>query len=49
MPMTFSAAINRAPMRPFQVTVALFGLLLLVVDGIDLQSLPLVTPPILQE
>lgn len=49
MPMTFSAAIARAPLRPFQVTVALFGLLLLVVDGIDLQSLPLVTPPILEE
>jgi AAHS family 4-hydroxybenzoate transporter-like MFS transporter len=48
MAMTFSAAIDRAPMRPFQVTVALFGLLLLVVDGIDLQSLPLVTPPILE-
>jgi AAHS family 4-hydroxybenzoate transporter-like MFS transporter len=49
MAMTFSAAINRAPMRTFQITTALFGLLLLVVDGIDLQSLPLVTPPILQE
>jgi AAHS family 4-hydroxybenzoate transporter-like MFS transporter len=49
MPMTFSAAIARAPLRPFQVTVALFALLLLVVDGIDLQSLPLVTPPILEE
>lgn len=49
MAMTFSAAIERAPMRPFQITVALFALLLLVVDGIDLQSLPLVTPPILQE
>lgn len=49
MAMTFSAAIDRAPMRPFQVTVALFGLLLLVVDGIDLQSLPLVTPPIIEE
>lgn len=49
MAMTFSEAINRAPMRPFQVFVAVFGLLLLVVDGIDLQSLPLVTPPILAE
>ena len=49
MSMTFSAAINRAPMRPFQVMVSLFGLLLLVVDGIDLQSLPLLTPPILEE
>ena len=49
MPMTFSAAIARAPLRPFQVTVALFALLLLVFDGIDLQSLPLVTPPVLEE
>jgi AAHS family 4-hydroxybenzoate transporter-like MFS transporter len=49
MPMTFSAAIARAPLRPFQILVALVGLLLLVVDGIDLQSLPLVTPPILKE
>jgi AAHS family 4-hydroxybenzoate transporter-like MFS transporter len=49
MPVTFSAAIARAPLRPFQVTVALFALLLLVVDGIDLQSLPLLTPPILEE
>jgi AAHS family 4-hydroxybenzoate transporter-like MFS transporter len=49
MPMTFSAAIARAPLRPFQVTVALFALLLLVFDGVDLQSLPLVTPPILEE
>jgi AAHS family 4-hydroxybenzoate transporter-like MFS transporter len=49
MAMTFSAAIARAPLRPFQVTVVLFALLLLVVDGIDLQSLPLLTPPILEE
>ena len=49
MPVAFSEAIARAPLRPFQVTVALFALLLLVVDGIDLQSLPLLTPPILEE
>jgi AAHS family 4-hydroxybenzoate transporter-like MFS transporter len=47
--MSFSAALDRSPVRPFQLTVIGFGLLLLVVDGIDLQSLPLVTPLILQE
>lgn len=49
MPMTFSQAIARAPLKPFQWTVIGFGLLMLVVDGIDLQSLPLVTPLILNE
>ena len=49
MPMTFSAAIARAPLKPFQLAVIGFGLLMLVVDGIDLQSLPLVTPLILEE
>jgi AAHS family 4-hydroxybenzoate transporter-like MFS transporter len=47
--MSFSAALDRSPVRPFQLTVVVFGLLLLVVDGIDLQSLPLVTPLILGE
>lgn len=47
--MTFNAAIAQAPLRPFQVMVLVFGLALLVVDGIDLQSLPLVTPLILEE
>jgi AAHS family 4-hydroxybenzoate transporter-like MFS transporter len=47
--MSFSAALDRSPVRPFQLTVVAFGLLLLVVDGIDLQSLPLVTPLILTE
>jgi AAHS family 4-hydroxybenzoate transporter-like MFS transporter len=49
MQSTFSAAIANARLRPFQVLVLVFGLALLVVDGIDLQSLPLVTPPILDE
>lgn len=49
MQSTFSAAIARAPIRPFQVVVMVFGLLLLVADGIDLQSLPLVVPDILAE
>lgn len=45
----FSAAIANAPLRPFQIAVAVFGLGLLVMDGVDLQSLPLVTPLILDE
>jgi AAHS family 4-hydroxybenzoate transporter-like MFS transporter len=49
MQMSFSAALDRSPVRPFQLTVIVFGLLLLVFDGIDLQSLPLVTPLILAE
>ena len=49
MQMSFSAALDRSPVRPFQLIVVLFGLLFLVVDGIDLQSLPLVTPLILSE
>ncbi|HSG32933.1 MAG TPA: MFS transporter [Sphingomonadaceae bacterium] len=47
--MPFSAAIANAPLRSFQIMVALFGLALLVMDGVDLQSLPLVTPLILDE
>ena len=47
--MPFSAAIADAPLRPYQVLVALFGLAMLVIDGIDLQSLSLVTPVILEE
>lgn len=45
----FSTAIADAPLRPYQVLVALFGLAMLVIDGIDLQSLSLVTPVILDE
>ena len=45
----FSEAIADLPLRPFQITVAIFGLALLVMDGVDLQSLPLVTPLILDE
>lgn len=46
---TFSAAISDVPLRPFQIMVIVFGLALLVIDGIDLQSLPLVVPDILAE
>ena len=46
---TFSAAIADAPLRPFQILVLVLGLALLVIDGIDLQSLSLVTPVILDE
>lgn len=48
-PTPFSAAIADAPLRPYQALVALFGLSMLVIDGIDLQSLSLVTPVILEE
>lgn len=47
--MPFNAAIADAPLRPYQVLVAVFGLAMLVIDGIDLQSLSLVTPVILEE
>lgn len=46
---TFSRAIADAPLRPFQIIVAVLGLMMLVIDGIDLQSLSLVTPIILEE
>ena len=49
MQMSFSEAIARAPMRPFQFVVAGFALTMLVVEGIDLQSLALVTPLILDD
>ncbi len=49
MQSTFSAAIARAPIKPFQWLVLAFGLLVLVIEGIDLQSLSLVTPVILDE
>ena len=49
MQMSFSDAIARAPMRPFQFLVAGFALTMLVVEGIDLQSLALVTPLILDD
>lgn len=49
MPVTFSAAIERAPLRPFQFQVVAFALLMLVIEGIDLQSLALLTPLILEE
>ncbi|MGX7895409.1 MFS transporter [Tsuneonella sp. HG222] len=46
---TFSEAIADAPLRPYQMLVMGLGLALLVIDGIDLQSLSLVTPVILDE
>ncbi len=49
MAQTFSEAIARAPVKPFQLAVVAFGLMMLVIDGVDLQSLPLVTPLILKE
>ena len=45
----FSAAIADRPLRPFQWLVIGAALLVLVIEGIDLQSLPIVTPLILEE
>ena len=45
----FSAAIADKPMRPFQWVVIVAALIVLVIEGIDLQSLPIVTPLILEE
>jgi AAHS family 4-hydroxybenzoate transporter-like MFS transporter len=46
---SFSAAIADRPMRPFQWMIICAALVVLVIEGIDLQSLPLVTPLILEE
>jgi AAHS family 4-hydroxybenzoate transporter-like MFS transporter len=46
---SFSEAIARAPLRPFQWVVMGAALIVLVMEGIDLQSLPIVTPLILGE
>jgi AAHS family 4-hydroxybenzoate transporter-like MFS transporter len=45
----FSAAIADKPLRPFQWVVIGAALVVLVIEGIDLQSLPIVTPLILEE
>jgi AAHS family 4-hydroxybenzoate transporter-like MFS transporter len=45
----FSAAIADKPLRPFQWLVIAAALIVLVIEGIDLQSLPIVTPLILEE
>ena len=45
----FSAAIADKPLRPFQWLVIGAALVVLVIEGIDLQSLPIVTPLILEE
>jgi len=49
MQTTFSAAIARQPMRRFQWLVIAAALAVLVIEGIDLQSLPIVTPLILED
>lgn len=49
MQSSFSAAIADRPMRPFQWLIIGAALIVLVIEGIDLQSLPLVTPLILEE
>lgn len=45
----FSAAIAERPLQPFQWLVIGAALVVLVIEGIDLQSLPIVTPLILEE
>jgi AAHS family 4-hydroxybenzoate transporter-like MFS transporter len=45
----FSAAIADKPLRPFQWIVIAAALTVLVIEGIDLTSLPIVTPLILEE
>jgi AAHS family 4-hydroxybenzoate transporter-like MFS transporter len=45
----FSAAIADKPLQPFQWLVIGAALLVLVIEGIDLQSLPIVTPLILED
>ena len=45
----FSEAIAKAPLRPFQWLIIVAALIVLVIEGIDLQSLPIVTPLILEE
>jgi len=45
----FSEAIADKPLRPFQWLVICAALVVLVIEGIDLQSLPIVTPLILEE
>ena len=45
----FSAAIADKPLRPFQWIVIVAALIVLVIEGMDLQSLPIVTPLILEE
>jgi AAHS family 4-hydroxybenzoate transporter-like MFS transporter len=45
----FSAAIADKPLRPFQWLVIGAALVVLVIEGIDLQSLPILAPEILKE
>jgi AAHS family 4-hydroxybenzoate transporter-like MFS transporter len=45
----FSAAIAGKPLRPFQWLVIGAALVVLVIEGIDLQSLPILSPEILKE
>ena len=49
MQQSFSAAIADKPLRPFQWLVMGAALIVLVIEGIDLQSLPLLAPEILRE
>jgi AAHS family 4-hydroxybenzoate transporter-like MFS transporter len=45
----FSAAIADKPLRPFQWLVIVAGLVVLMIEGVDLQSLPIIAPEILKD
>ena len=45
----FSAAIADKPLRPFQWLVIVAALIVLVIEGVDLQSLPILAPEVLKE
>ena len=45
----FSAAIADKPLRPFQWLVIVAALIVLVIEGVDLQSLPILAPEVLRD
>ena len=49
MQSSFSAAIADRPLRPFQWLVIGAALIVLVIEGVDLQSLPILAPEVLKE
>lgn len=49
MAVTFNDAVSRAPMRPFQWITAGICMVVLIVDGIDMQLLGLVAPLVIEE
>lgn len=49
MAVTFSEALNRTPMRPFQWATVAICMLILVCDGMDLQLLGIVAPLVMED